>query len=117
MPSSLERWLTTWFEVVSDYCKRERLELIEHAPSPQVLERYKIECKILLRSALWLESMIKDPDYPARRFAREIQGSLLKLESSWKSLNNPMTDAEADELLRKHFPDDPLSQKLCSDEK
>jgi len=36
--------------------------------------------------------------------ASEISGRLIQLEHSWRMINNPMSDAEADELLARIFP-------------
>jgi hypothetical protein len=94
---------------VNDYLQRQYREIIQQEPSPEKLSQYKSECKWLLRSALILESLVKDPEYPARHFEKEIAGKLLQLQESWESLNNPISDAEADAVLQKVFPDEPRS--------
>ncbi len=106
-PRSIERFLTGWVEAVNDYLQRQYRELIQQEPSPDSLSRFKLECKWLLRSALELDAMVKDPESPARHFGPEIAGKLLQLRESWGCLNNPMTDAEADAILKKVFPDEP----------
>jgi hypothetical protein len=106
-PLSLERFLTAWIEAVNDYLQRQYREIIQQRPSPETLAQYKTECKWLLRSALKLDSMVKDPEYPARPFGPDIAGKLLQLQQSWESLNNPMTEAEADAILQQVFPDEP----------
>jgi hypothetical protein len=68
--------------------------------------------KLLLRSAKQLHGLATDPDYPAPQYAEEIAWRLRLLEFSWERLTNPMTDAEAEVLLRQYFPDDPLVDKL-----
>ena len=60
----------------------------------------------MMRGARALLNLVSDPDFQSRQFVAEISGKLLQLEDSWQSLNNPMTDAEADTLLRKAFPDE-----------
>ena len=64
-PLSIDRFLTAWVEAVNDYLQRQYREIIQQEPSPEKLSQYKFECKWLLRSALKLDSMIKDPEYPA----------------------------------------------------
>ena len=106
-PQSLDRFLRAWVEAVNDYLQRQYREIVQQDPSAEKRAQYKFECKWLLRSALKLESMVKDPEYPARHFAPEIAGKLLQLQESWESLNEPITDAEADAILQKVFPDEP----------
>ena len=106
-PLSIERFLTAWVESVNDYLQRQYREIIQQEPAPEKLAQYKFECKWLLRSALKLDSLVKDPDYPARLFGPEIAGKLLQLQESWESLSNPMTASQADTILQKVFPDEP----------
>src|SRR5947208_25899 len=104
-PLSLERFLTAWVEAVNDYLQRQYHDIIQQEPSLEQLAEYRVECKWLLRSALKLDSMLKDPEYPARQFRSEVAGKLLQLQESWDSLNNPMTFSEAEATLKKAFPD------------
>jgi hypothetical protein len=113
-PLSTERFLTAWVDAVNDYLERQYREIIQHEPAPEKLAAFKFECKWLLRSALKLDSLVKDPEYPARQFGPEIAGKLLQLQESWDSLNNPMPDTEADAILQKVFPDEPRAGSPAS---
>jgi hypothetical protein len=108
-PASMDRFLRAWVDAVNDYLKRQYREIIQQKPAAEKLSQYRLECKWLLRSALKLDSLVKDPEYPARHFAPEIGGKLLQLQESWDSLNSPMTEIEADSMLQKAFPDEPRS--------
>jgi hypothetical protein len=65
-----------------------------------------------LRSANHLLGLVTDPDYPAPRFAEEIAWRVRQLEDSWRSLNNPLSEADAAAQVKTHFADDPLVAKL-----
>ena len=95
----------TWIASCNEFRQRERREIIEQVPSPKRLAEYREELKWMMRGARALLNLVSDPDFPAREFVAEISGKLLQLEDSWLSLNNPMTDAEADAILQKVFPD------------
>src|SRR5437762_9022388 len=84
--SSTERFLKAWIEAVNDYLQRQYRDIIQQEPSPETLSQYKSECKWLLRSALQLDSLVKDPEYPSRHFGPEIAGKLLQLQESWQAL-------------------------------
>jgi hypothetical protein len=93
----------------NEFRQRERREIIEQAPSPKKLAEYREELKWMIRGARALLNLVSDPDFPEPQFVPEISGKLLQLESAWKSLNNPMTDAEADAFLQKVFPNEPTT--------
>lgn len=101
-----------WIGLCEDYRKRERRELIEQEPSDAKLAEFRQELRWLLRSASHLQGLASDPDYPASHDAEEIAWRVRQLEDSWRSLNNPMSEAEAQARLQKHFADDPLVAKL-----
>ncbi len=104
---STERFLTAWVEAVNNYLQHQYREIIQQEPTAQKLAEYKFECKWLLRSALKLDSLVRDPEYPAGQFGPEIGGKLRQLQESWESLNDAMTDAEADAILQKAFQGEP----------
>ena len=108
----IEKLLSSWLDHCDDFRRRERHELIEREPSQATITQFRQELRWLLRSARQLSSLVTDPDYPTAQHAEEIAWRVRQLEDSWKSLNNPMTDAEAEALLKQHFPDDPLVAKL-----
>jgi hypothetical protein len=95
----------TWIVSCNEFRQRERRDIIEQAATPKRLAEYREELKWMIRGARALLNLVSDPDFPARQFVSEISGKLLQLEDSWQSLNNPMSDAEADAVLQKAFPD------------
>lgn len=98
--------LRTWIASCNEFRQRERQEIIEQVPSPERVAEYREELKWMIRGARALLNVVSDPDFPASQFATEISGKLLQLEDSWQNLNHPMTDAEADAILQKAFPDE-----------
>jgi len=108
----VEELLKRWVAACEDFRARERRELIEREPSQATLEKFRQELKWLLRSGRHLLPLASDPDFPVAKCAEQIEWRLRQLDDSWKTLNNPMTQDEADALLHKHFPDDPLALRL-----
>ncbi|MGO9199012.1 MAG: hypothetical protein ACLQM8_00520 [Limisphaerales bacterium] len=102
-----ESLFEAWVDAVDQFRRRERREIVEREPSPETLAQYRVELKMMLRSTRTLLNLAEDPDYPSPRFIPQISGKLRQLESSWESLNNPMTDPEADTLLQRVFPNEP----------
>jgi len=74
-----------------------RIEFINEADIP--LDKW-MEAHRLCRE-------VDEKDHQASRFIAEFSGKLQQLESSWASLNNPMTDADANALVPQDFPNEP----------
>ena len=104
--AATEKLVRAWAGLCNDFRQRERREIIEQVPSPQRLAEYREELKWMIHMARALLSLVSNPDFPARQLVSEISGELLQLEDSWESLNNPVTDAEAEAILQKAFPDE-----------
>ncbi len=60
----------------------------------------------MTRGGRALLNVVSDPDYPDTELTAEITGKLQQLESSWRSLNNPVSEAEAEAFIQKYFPDE-----------
>jgi hypothetical protein len=116
-PSLIARLVRVWVDACNDFRSRERREIIEQIPSPEQVSAYRAELAVMLRSARYLLALMEDPEYPAREFLPEISGKLLQLQSSWDSLTNPMSETEAEAMLKKAFPGDLALLKLFPDEK
>ena len=101
-----QRLVQVWIGLCNEFRQYERQEIIERVPSPQKLVQFREELKWMIRSARALLNLVSDPDFPARHLASETSGKLLQLVDSWESLSNPMTNAEADAVLQKAFPDE-----------
>src|SRR5437879_1878040 len=97
--AATEKLVRAWAGLCNDFRQRERREIIEQVPSPQRLAEYREELKWMIHMARALLSLVSNPDFPARQLVSEISGELLQLEDSWESLNNPVTDAEAEAIL------------------
>jgi len=115
-PRLTARLVEVWVDQCNEFRRRERREIIEQEPSREKLAQYRAELGLMLRSARILETLMQDPECPASELMPEVSGKLLQLESSWHSLNNPMTAAEADALLKEVFPDDPALEKVRAHE-
>lgn len=59
----------------------------------------------MIRMTRALLTPMLDPLFPHHRLARAVEATLWQLEEDWDARRNPMPDAEADALLKSHFPD------------
>jgi Ca2+-binding EF-hand superfamily protein len=105
---AVQRLAEIWISACDEFRRCERREIIEAVPSVGKLSEYLDDLKWIMRSGRAMLDLISDPEYPESQFVPEIRGKLLQLESSLKSLNNAMTEAEAEEILKQAFLNDPL---------
>jgi hypothetical protein len=93
-----------WSAVCQGFLDWQRREVLERKPSQEKLDQHRAGLKWMLRFARAIYLTASDPDYPDRRIAAELRGRLLQLEHSWRMVQEPMPDAEAEQLLREVFP-------------
>lgn len=93
----------------SAHCQRfmewQRTEILSGQPSPENLQTHRAVLKWMLRFARAIHGIAADPDYPSREIADELQGRVIQLEHSWRMIQEPMPDTQADVWLRETFPE------------
>jgi len=83
----------------------QRTEILSGQPSPEELQTHRTVLKWMLRFARAIHAAAADPEYPSREIADELQGRAIQLEHSWRMIQEPMPDAQADALLHETFPE------------
>jgi hypothetical protein len=96
-----------WRKATDAFLVWERETFIVGEPTPDELSEHKKAHKLILRFTLLVYAQVADPDFPARELLPEVAGRLKQIEDSWELVHNPMTDAEADAILARAFPDAP----------
>jgi hypothetical protein len=59
----------------------------------------------MIRITRALLSQMLDPEFPHRHLARSVEATLRQLEDDWAARHNPMSEAEADAIIRANFPE------------
>ena len=95
-----------WSGLCRQFLDVQRRQILLGDPTPAQQEAHRNALKWMLRMTRAIHATVADPDYPEPALASEINGRLIQLEHAWRMINNPMSDAEADELLAKVFPDE-----------
>jgi hypothetical protein len=98
--------LMEWSGLCRQFLDVQRREILLGNPTPAQRAAHRDALKWMLRMTRAIYATVADPDFPDTAIASEINGRLIQLEHSWRMINNPMSDAEADELLAKIFPDE-----------
>jgi hypothetical protein len=95
-----------WSRLCRQFLDVQRREIFQGNPTPAQQEAHRNALKWMLRMTRALHATVADPDYPDPSLAPEMSGRLIQLEHSWRMANNPMSDAEADQLLARVFPNE-----------
>jgi hypothetical protein len=96
-----------WSRICQNFLDHQRRQILLGHPPPAEVEAHRAALKWLLRITRLIHATCADPDYPDKTIVSEIHGRLIQLEESWRlTQEGTMPEAEADELLRQHFPDE-----------
>ena len=98
--------VSQWSEVCQRFLDWQNREILEPSePSAERLEEHRAGLKWLLRFGRALALTASDPDYPDKQISRELNGRLIQLEHSWRTVHERMPETEAASLLREVFPE------------
>jgi len=90
--------------VCDEVRRMHRAEFLLQEPSAKNRADFQQCIPWLIRALRLNHSQMADPSWPHREIAKRIETTLWQLEQLWESENNPMSDAEADKLLKAIFP-------------
>ena len=95
-----------WSGMCQNLFDAERSELLLKQPTPDDLKVHRSWVNALIRMGRSLGPIVLDPEYPDGRTATELRGRMRQLEHSWTQFHDPMSEEEADKVLRQAFGDD-----------
>ena len=84
----------------------ERREIIEKQPSPKHLGQHCKEALFIIRMTKWPLGLVSDPESPLRDYTAEVRGGLRQLENVFDMIHDPISDAEAEAILKEVFADE-----------
>jgi hypothetical protein len=99
-----------WTTACNRFLRWQKEHFLERKPEPGVEKIHSHNLSMMLHMGRILYAEVADPD-PKSVLAHEVSGKLSQLEQSWQMFHNPMTDAEADAILKSAFPDEPATGK------
>ena len=108
-PPNLERIVLAqaepWLEQCHTFRQWYRQNFLLRRPTT---EQEKLADEIqpwMIRITRAMLSQMLDPEFPHRHLARSIEATLWQLEEDWAARHNPLTEAEAESILRASFPE------------
>lgn len=94
-----------WSAVCQALLDFQRRVILIGEPTAEQRDAHRTALKWMLRFGQAICSTAADP-YLDKTVAAEIHGRLLQLKHSWRMTEEQMSDAEAEELIKAHFPDE-----------
>jgi hypothetical protein len=109
---SIQHWLAiqmveNWAKAVEQFRRWEREEILRKEPSAKDMVKHRRASAWFIRATRHLQDVVMDPDFPLRERSEEIAGRLDQLESAFTAIHDPMTEEQADAILKQAFPDAP----------
>jgi hypothetical protein len=95
-----------WAQAVDAFRQWQRSEILEREPTAEQVKEHRRALTWILRWTRILQSLVQDPEFPARECAPEVSGRLLQLEESYNLIHDPISDAEVNAVLHEAFPDE-----------
>ena len=95
-----------WAERCTSFLAWQRQNFIDRDASPEGLREHTQRLNVMVRFTLHVYAQAADPDAPQPDALRTIAGRLKQLEDWRAVIHNPLTDAEADAILARAFPDE-----------
>jgi hypothetical protein len=93
-----------WSSLSRNFLDTERSEMLLKEPTAQDLTVHRHGCNWLLKIGRCYQVLATDID--DQGMSVELEGRLGQLEESWRQFHGPqMSNAEADALIAKHFPE------------
>ena len=109
--ASLQSWSVRMFQGLLDLADQamavHRQQFILGSPTPQRKAEFTTAVRELLQHINTISTKVQEPYWTDRAFAARVQGTAIHLRYVLFSLENPMTDEEADKILAEAFPDEP----------
>ena len=106
MRQFMRRNAEAWSDMTQQLLDEQRIHMLEKEPTQKDLDAQRQRLTWMFRFMRPLYAAVSDPDYPDPWPAQELKGRLIQLEHSWRIFQEPqMTEAEADEILKKVFPE------------
>jgi hypothetical protein len=82
-----------------------RQNFVERNPTLEQKAEHAVNIRILLMMLRWMQSAVDDPAMQLREFKDRIDATVNLLDDCWLYVNNPLSDEEADRLIKQHFPE------------
>lgn len=94
-----------WSALCQDFFDLERKEMLEKEPTHEDITVHRKAVKWLMRFTHFMLAAT-DPDEPNNRaMIAELEGRLIQLRHSWRQFQEPMAEADAEQLTREFFPE------------
>jgi hypothetical protein len=93
-----------WIKDCNEFRRWERQELVLKRASSETLAEHSKKSKMFILTARLLQGLLAGPDGTVREFRPELDGKIRQLEEAWDMIHNPMSDQEADAILKQAFP-------------
>jgi hypothetical protein len=102
---STEKLLGEWRETCRTFLSWERERIIVGQPSREERERHRGTLAWLLRMTRMLDSLMSDPEFPDKSAAAQLKSLLFLLDASWKTIYDPLPEADYRKVIAQCFPE------------
>ena len=105
MRQAMRNTAAGWSDIAQRFLDEQRQGMLQREPTAKDMANQRQRLTWMFRLMRPLYASVSDPDYPDPWPASELHARLIQLEHSWRMFQDPMDPKEADQLLKKIFPE------------
>lgn len=102
----IRRQVQELFEWVDHLLDVHRSTFVYREPTPAQLEQHKRACQLSIRTCLFFNALIADPDFNEPELAARLQVRIRQLQDAYDTFHDTsLSDEQAGKILQKVFPE------------
>lgn len=101
-----KRQMEQWFDWMDRILEVHRNNFVLRDATPPEIEEHKNVLKLAIRTCLWINALIADPDFSQPDLLSRLRIRIQKLEYAYSLVDDSsLSEDQAEELLRRIFPE------------
>ena len=98
----MQEWLG-WMDHILDI---HRSNFVFRQPTPKELEEHKTALKESIRTCLFINALVADPDFNEPDLVARLQVRIRQLQDAYDTFHDPtLSDEQAEQILQQVFPE------------
>jgi hypothetical protein len=94
-----------WFDWIDRILDIHRSNFVFREATPTELQEHKTGLKLAIRTCLWINALVADPDFNEPDLVSRLQIRIQQLDDAYNTFHDPaFSDQEADRILQHVFP-------------
>ena len=100
------RQIQQWFDWMDGILNIHRANFVFREAAPEQLSEHKAALKLAIRTCLWINTLIADPDFNEPELVSRLQTRTRQLQDAYDTLfDSTLSASEAEKIVKQVFPE------------